>query len=96
MHFGKAVLTKDGAVHYKGNKPTEVWKALGQAVPAVNMQPKCTSGFSDADFLSVAVRDEQDKPVEVRGVFDQAMPTVITQLNNNNVRVKDETAKALM
>ena len=43
-----------------------------------------------------AVRDDQGRQIEIRGVFDAVMPTIISQLHNNNVRVKDETARALL
>ena len=43
-----------------------------------------------------AVRDDQGRQIEIRGVFDTVMSTIVSQLHNNNARVKDETAKALL
>jgi hypothetical protein len=42
------------------------------------------------------LKDESGRPLEVKGVFDPLMPLVIAQLSNNNVRVKDDTARALV
>mmetsp|Transcript_42301 Transcript_42301/g.103306 ORF Transcript_42301/g.103306 Transcript_42301/m.103306 type:complete len:573 (-) Transcript_42301:125-1843(-) len=65
-------------------------KGLNDKNPAVYMQ--ALNLFK----ASAKLTDETGRPLEVKGVFDQVMPVLVNQLSNNNVRVKDETHKALM
>jgi hypothetical protein len=65
-------------------------KSLNDKNPAVYMA--ALNLFRAAAKL----KDESGRPLEVKGVFDPLMPLVIAQLSNNNVRVKDDTARALV